>query len=107
MSPSTAWIGIISSTLVLGLLGDGRAAETPPLNHAKPNVVVLLADDLGYGDVGCYCATHIKTPNIDRLAAQGMRISDAHAPAATCQPSRYGLLTGRYHWREHSDVGPS
>ena len=99
MIPPTASTGLIS-ILGIGLLSGGWAAETsPPASHAKPNVVVLLADDLGYGDVGCYGATRIRTPNIDRLAAQGMRFSDAHAPAATCQPSRYGLLTGRYYWR--------
>jgi arylsulfatase A len=87
------------STLIVSLQGGGWAAETTPPSHVRPNVVVLLADDLGYGDVGCYGATRIKTPNIDRLAAEGMRFSDGHAPAATCQPSRYGLMTGRYYWR--------
>ncbi|MEA2067740.1 MAG: arylsulfatase [Verrucomicrobiota bacterium] len=61
--------------------------------------MIILADDLGYGDVGCYGAELLKTPNIDRLAAQGVRFTDAHAPAAVCQPSRYGVMTGRYNWR--------
>ena len=62
----------------------------------KPNVVIIFADDLGYGDVGCYGATKIKTPNIDALARQGRRFTDAHSASAVCSPSRYGLMTGRY-----------
>ena len=66
---------------------------------ARPNIVIIYADDLGYGDVSAYGATTIATPNIDRIAAQGLRFTDAHAPAATCTPSRYALLTGEYAWR--------
>ncbi len=66
---------------------------------ALPNIVIILADDLGYGDIGCYGATRIQTPNIDRLAAQGIRFTDAHSTSATCTPSRYALLTGEYPWR--------
>ncbi len=58
-----------------------------------------MADDMGYGDVGCYGATKIPTPNIDRLATQGVRFTEAHTPSAVCTPTRYGLLTGRYCWR--------
>ena len=58
--------------------------------------MLINADDLGYGDLGCYGATHVRTPNIDRLAAEGRRFTDAHAASAVCSPSRYGLLTGRY-----------
>jgi arylsulfatase A-like enzyme len=66
----------------------------------SPNVVVILADDLGYGDPGCYNKdSKIPTRNIDRLAAQGMRFTDAHTPSGVCTPTRYGLLTGRYCWR--------
>src|SRR5690606_30998008 len=56
--------------------------------------------DLGYGDVGCYGAKCVKTPNIDRLATQGLKFTDAHATSATCTPSRYALLTGEYPWRK-------
>jgi arylsulfatase A-like enzyme len=66
----------------------------------RPNILLLYADDLGYGDVGCYGATRIKTPNIDKLAAQGLRFTDAHAASATCTPSRYAMLTGEYAWRK-------
>src|ERR671922_2109893 len=81
--------------LALILLGAsiGRAAE-------KPNIVLIYADDLGYGDVSCYGATRVKTPNIDRLAAEGLRFTDAHSPAATCTPSRYAMLTGEYAFRK-------
>jgi arylsulfatase A len=65
----------------------------------RPNIVLILADDLGYGDVGCYGATKVKTPNIDRLASEGRRFTDAHSASAVCTPSRYGLLTGQYPFR--------
>lgn len=71
----------------------------PWLAFAAPNVVVILADDLGYGDVGCYGATKIKTPNIDRLAAEGTRFTNAYTPGSVCSPTRYGLLAGRCVWR--------
>lgn len=65
----------------------------------KPNIVLINADDLGYGDLSCYGATKLKTPNIDRLAKEGRRFTDAHSPSAVCSPSRYGLLTGNYPFR--------
>src|SRR5262249_11726620 len=66
----------------------------------QPNIVVILADDMGYGDPGCYNPdSKIATPNKDRLAAQGVRFTDAHTPSSVCTPTRYGLLTGRYCWR--------
>ena len=65
-----------------------------------PNIVIILADDIGYGDLGCYGATRVKTPNLDRLAREGMRFTDAHSPASVCTPTRYGLITGQYAWRQ-------
>lgn len=65
----------------------------------RPNIVIIYADDLGFGDLGCYGAKTIPTPNIDRLASQGLRFTRGYATAATCTPSRYSLLTGSYPWR--------
>ena len=66
----------------------------------KPNIVLIYIDDLGYGDVGCYGATAVKTPNVDRLAREGLRFTDGHCTSATCTPSRYALMTGEYPWRK-------
>ncbi len=66
---------------------------------AAPNIVVILADDVGYGDLGCYGSAKVKTPNLDALAKVGMRFTDAHSPAAVCTPTRYALVTGQYAWR--------
>jgi len=66
---------------------------------SQPNIVLIYADDLGYGDISCYGATRVRTPNIDRLASSGVRFTDAHTSAATCTPSRYSLLTGEYSFR--------
>jgi arylsulfatase A-like enzyme len=66
----------------------------------KPNVILIYADDLGYGDLSCYGATKVKTPNIDRVATEGLRFTNAHATSATCTPSRYSMLTGQYAWRK-------
>ena len=74
--------------------GGGALASDP-----APNIVILLADDLGYGDTSCYGAQRVHTPNIDRLAGRGVRFTDAHTTAATCTPSRYSLLTGEYSFR--------
>jgi len=73
---------------------------TPALFAAPPNIVLIYADDLGYGDLGCYGSKAIETPNVDRLAKEGLRFTDAHATSATCTPSRYALLTGQYPWRK-------
>lgn len=82
--------------LVTALLGTAHRvhAGEPP-----PNVVLVYADDLGYGDLSAYGATRVHTPHIDALAAQGLRLTNAHAAAATCTPSRYAMLTGEYAWR--------
>lgn len=65
----------------------------------QPNIIIMYADDLGFGDIGCYGASTIPTPNIDRLSAGGIRFHQGYATAATCTPSRYSLLTGAYPWR--------
>lgn len=68
-------------------------------NREQPNVIIILADDLGYGDLECYGAKNVQTPNVNRLAGQGIRFTNTHAIAATSTPSRYSLLTGEYAWR--------
>jgi len=74
-----------------------RAVKPP---KTKPNIVFILADDMGFGDVACQNPkSRIPTPNLDRLAARGVRFTDAHSPSAVCTPTRYGVLTGRYCWR--------
>jgi arylsulfatase A-like enzyme len=69
-------------------------------NSQAPNVIIFYTDDLGFGDPSCYGASKLYTPNIDRLAAGGLRFTNAHTTSATCTPSRYALLTGRYPWRK-------
>lgn len=78
------------------------AIATALLTHAaeRPNIVIIYADDLGYGDAGAYGGTAIPTPNIDRLAREGVRFLNGYAPSATCTPSRYAMLTGEYAWRQ-------
>lgn len=65
----------------------------------KPNVIFILADDIGYGDFSCYGARKIQTPHVDRLAREGRLFTDAYAPFASCTPTRYSPLTGEYAWR--------
>jgi arylsulfatase A-like enzyme len=81
-------------TFLLAAVFSNAAAQS------RPNVVLIYADDLGYGDVSAYGATRLKTPHIDRIAREGLRFTDAHSPAATCTPSRYAMLTGEYAWRK-------
>lgn len=86
---------------------SGAAAAAYSLNHLhgaaakKPNVVIILADDFGYGSLNCNGADAklIRTPNLDRIAKEGIRFTDANTPSSVCSPSRYALLTGRYCWR--------
>lgn len=85
----------------LGILAEARAE---PRRH--PNIVYILVDDLGYGDLACFNPkSKIPTPNINRLAREGMRFTDAHSGSAMCTPTRYGILTGRYAWRTHLKEG--
>lgn len=82
-------------TLILTTLLAGAAGAAD-----KPNFIVILADDIGYGDLGPYGATAVKTPNVDRLAREGLRFTDGHCSSGTCTPTRYSLLTGQYAWRK-------
>ena len=97
---------VLQAALLLAPMFAVHAADAPTL-PGKPNILVILADDLGYGDVQCYNPerSKIPTPQLDRLASQGMRFTDAHSSSAVCSPSRYTLLTGRYHWRSRLQQG--
>jgi len=81
-------------------LGAVATAAQPATSGRPRNIVLIYADDIGYGDLGCYGASRVKTPNVDRLAREGVRFTDGHSPSATCTPSRYAMLTGEYAWRQ-------
>ena len=101
------WYGRAMSTPLLLLLTVVRILSEPPVvaegeaeTASPPNIVIVLADDLGMGDLGCLNDdARTSTPNLDRIARQGVRFTDAHSPSAVCSPTRYGILTGRYCWR--------
>lgn len=86
--------------LLFTVFGCQSKKSTNKEQPLKPNVVIVYMDDLGYGDMGAYGAGQLKTPNFDKLAEGGVMFTDGHATSATCTPSRYGLLTGVYPWRE-------
>ncbi len=91
----------VTLTVVICLLNSMtplHAAEAA--KPTKPNILLIYADDIGYGDLGCYGATKVRTPHMDGLAAQGLRFTDAHAVASVCTPSRYSLLTGEHAFRK-------
>lgn len=93
--------GSLSFTVGMGFSAlPAVAQQSPASTEVKPNVIIINVDDLGYGDIGCYGATKVKTPNIDRLASQGRSFTDAHSSSAVSTPSRYGLMTGQYPCRE-------
>jgi arylsulfatase A-like enzyme len=88
-----------SAILALALAGPSAPVRGAASASRPANIVLILADDLGYGDLSGYGAAKLKTPNVDRLCEEGLRFTDAHATSATCTPSRYALLTGEYPWR--------
>ena len=102
MKPSTAisllcW-GVATTGFVSFAAADSRSKTSP--TPRLPNILFILADDLGYGDIGCYNKeAKVPTPNLDRLAREGLRFTDAHSPSTVCTPARYGLLTGRMTFR--------
>jgi hypothetical protein len=90
---------------MLATAGFDASAATQS-RAAKPNILFILADDLGYGDVKCFNPEgKIPTPNMDRLASEGMKFTDAHSSSAVCTPTRYSILTGRYNWRSRLKSG--
>jgi arylsulfatase A len=99
-SNKSRWMEVVPSFYRLGLCFLLSSLAQVSLGVEKPNLVIILADDMGYGDPHCFNPqSKIATPNVDRLAREGMRFTDAHAPGPLCHPSRYGLMTGRYPFR--------
>lgn len=101
MKRSTSYLSLMMLSPCMSMWGnetDAMAAHHPEEGD-RPNVIFIYADDLGYGDLHCYGAKRVETPNVDRLAAEGIRFTNAHSVAATSTPSRYSLLTGEYAWR--------
>ncbi|MEX0866422.1 MAG: arylsulfatase [Pirellulales bacterium] len=96
----------VRTCLFLAIVLCTSFARPVVADPSRPNIVVIYADDLGYGDVTCYNPNgKLPTPHIDKLAAQGMRFTDGHSSSGVCTPSRYTLLTGRYHWRTRLQRG--
>lgn len=101
-----------SFAIIIVALAPPLSAQTPAVFTAsdapqqKPNIIVILADDHGWGSLGCYGGpAELKTPHLDRLAREGRRFTNAYAPSSVCSPTRYGLMTGRYDWRTRGDGG--
>ena len=88
------------------LVGLATTGFSSPAKPRSPNVIVILTDDLGYGDLGAYGGKVIDTPNIDALAASGVRFTDGYATAAVCAPSRAGLISGRHQARFGFELNP-
>ncbi len=90
--------------IAFGVISHHAIAQTSTLE--RPNVIIINADDIGYGDLSSYGATKVRTPNIDKIAEQGISFTDAHSASAVCSPSRYGLMTGQYPARQEHLWGP-
>ncbi len=98
-------IGMGLASITIPFCANASRSSAGRSAAKKPNIIFIMADDMGYGDLSCYGATKIKTPNMDALAADGIRFTDAHSPSAVCTPTRYGVLTGRYCWRSRLKRG--
>ncbi|WP_291959903.1 sulfatase family protein [Maribacter sp.] len=100
-------IGCIIAIFIATSCGEQKEKkEVPSSKNEQPNIVIIYLDDLGYGDVGAYGATELKTPNMDRLVNEGVKFTSGYASSATCTPSRYALLTGEYPWRVNAAILP-
>lgn len=96
-----------SRLLIVLLIAVGSSSCSTTKDTArKPNIIFIYTDDVGYGDLGCYGATGVQTPNVDFLAKNGIQYTDAHSSAATCTPSRYSILTGSYAFRNNAAILP-
>jgi arylsulfatase A len=93
------FVGLGAVSLALPGCATGPIRIARKASGSRPNIVIVLCDDLGYGDLSCYGHPHIKTPNLDKLAAEGMKLTDCYAAAPVCSPSRAGMLTGRTPYR--------
>jgi arylsulfatase A-like enzyme len=104
---SAALSRLIAILATLSLVPGLTRASEPVRAVRKPNIVLILADDLGYGDLGCYGHTRFKTPNLDRIAGEGVRLTQFNAPMPFCAPTRAALMTGRYPFRCGLSVNPA
>jgi arylsulfatase A-like enzyme len=95
------------AALLFALLAMSGIAQPRGLQTTKPNVVIILADDLGYGDIGAYGSKIVPTPHLDRLAREGVRFTNGYVTASICSPSRAALMTGRYQARFGHDFNPT
>lgn len=107
LARSVALLCWLVAHIVCSTCFAAEPVPTLPSDRQRPNVLLILADDLGYGDIRCYNPDRgkIPTPRLDSLAAAGLRFTDAHSSSGVCSPSRYALLTGRYHWRTRLQRG--
>jgi arylsulfatase A-like enzyme len=96
---SKTYLSVIS-LITISFAAVAQRHNKENVGSIKPNIIFIMADDLGYGDLSCYGATKLHTPNVDKLAASGLRFTNGHCTSATCTPSRYALMTGEYPWRK-------
>jgi len=92
-------MGLSAASMALSGCSITSGQSVPEISGNRPNILIVLCDDLGYGDLNCYGHPHIKTPNLDKLAIEGMRLTDCYAAAPVCSPARAGMLTGRTPYR--------
>ena len=91
---------IIISVLFVNCQSNKKERSVEKIDTSKPNIIIIYADDLGLGDVSSYGSTELLTPNIDRIASEGIRFTNGYASSPTCTPSRYALLSGTYPFRK-------
>src|SRR6266487_3635094 len=92
-------VSLLVTACLAAALASNAGAQRAPQTSTGPSVVLILMDDMGYGDIGSYGVKDAKTPNLDRLAREGIRLTDAYANASNCSPTRAGLITGQYQQR--------